>query len=341
MLFIILMSLWFMVAAGLLLVALRTKMPALAESSEYTDEISPAKVKTATISLGGLLLLVWVIVMLWQSILIVSAGKVKVGTLLGTVQESSYNQGFHLVNPFLSFNEFSVRRQILEFQSGSADNNGDNVVAVSSDNLPLDVDVTYAFRLNPRYAWWVYRHIGNEETFINDLVSQAARSATRSVAAHFDSNEATTTNRDGLARRMGQDFRGRLIEDMVLQGLPREQAEQVFTVLPVQLRRVLPPARVQSAIADRAASLQDLERQRTLTQIAVQEAERRAQEGAGVRRLFEELPTGFSAPEISIVLNAIANKERADAQMLAVRNGRVSVMVMDGGGNVTVPPPAK
>lgn len=286
-----------------------------------------------TSGICGVLAALWVF---FSIVLVVPAGTVKVGTLFGSVQEKTYDQGMHVVNPFLGFTDMSVRRQIIEFQSGKTGSNSDDVVAVSNDNLPLTVEVTYAYRLNPTYASWLYRNIGNEETFTSQLVVQAARAATRSAAAQFNYDQATTTQRDLLARAMEADFRRRLIEDMTRQGLSAQQAPHVFNILPVQLRKVLPPEKVQNAIAEKIASEQDLQRQKILTAIAKQEAERRGQEGSGVRKLFEQLPAGFSADQIATIMNALANKERADAQLKAVQSGKVSVMVMDGNPSVNV-----
>lgn len=284
------------------------------------------------------------LLILWNSFIVVSVGHVAVGKFLGTVHEKTYSEGPHLVNPFYDFHEMKIRRQIIEFQSSKqqpADGEENttargDVVAVSSDNLPLTVDVTYVWSMNPRFASWLYRKIGNEETYTEQLVVQAARSASRSATAQFNYAEATTSNRDGLAKKMEEEFRSRLIEDMVRQGLPRQDAAEVFNVLPVQLRKVLPPERVLNAIAEKISSEQDLQRQAVLTKIATQEALRRGQEGEGVKKLFEALPTGFTAGEISTILNAIANKERADAQMRAVTTNKVSVIVMDGTPAVSV-----
>lgn len=285
---------------------------------------------------SGILFVVWTV---YQSILIVSVGQVGIATLFGTVQERTYNQGGpYLVNPFAYFSSTSVRRKIVEFQVNSDQSGGNNedVIAVSSDNLPLTIDVTYAYQINPRAAWVLYRNIGDEQIIDDELIVQVARSATRSATTRFDYVQATTTNRDALALAMQEDFEARLIADLVAQGIPEEAAKSAFTVLPVQLRKVLPPDRVQLSIAEKIASEQDLQRQVILTNIARQEAERRGQEGVGVNNLFTNLPRGFTPLQISQVMTALANKERADAQMKAVESGKVTVMVMDGGGNPSV-----
>ena len=195
----------------------------------------------------------------------------------------------------------------------------------------MTIDTTYAWKLNPAYAWWVYRHMGLDEAYINSLIKQAARSATREAAAGFTSDEATTSKREEFAFAMEAQFGKHLVADLVRQGLPLEEAKQVFVVLPVQLRKALPPGKVLNAISEKAAAEQDLQRQVTLTSIAKQEAERRGNEGLGVKNLFDALPTGFTAEQIAMVLNALANKEKADAFMKGVSTGTINTMVIDGG----------
>jgi regulator of protease activity HflC (stomatin/prohibitin superfamily) len=210
-----------------------------------------------------------------------------------------------------------------------------------SANLPLDIDVTFAYRLNPKWAWWVYKNVGSEDVYKASLITQAARNASRDAVAQFTSDEATTTNREGLAAKMGELFKDRLVEDMTIQGLTEEEAQQVFTILPVQLRKALPPPKVLNAISEKEAAKQDLQRQKTLTSIAEEVANRRANEGLGVARLFGELPEGFTPAQISTVLGALANKTRADALLKAVETEQVKVIVVPDGNPVAVQAPTQ
>lgn len=285
------------------------------------------------------LALIVLIYVVCNSVTVVSVGTTKVGEKFGYVDQHPYEQGMRIVNPFLSFTIMNVQRQVLEFQSNVNDGaSNDEIAAVSSDNLPLTIDVTFAFELNPKYAWWVYQKIGTDQVYVDRLMKQTARSATRSATALFTTDEATTTKREELALMMEKHFSLKLREDMVRQGLPEADASLVFNVLPVQLRKALPPEKVLNSIAEKAAAMQDLERQTTLTLIARQEAERRGQEGAGIKKLFAELPEGFTPEQIAVIVNSLAAKSKADAMLKAVETGKVSVMVLDGStGGVSLP----
>lgn len=98
----------------------------------------------------------------------------------------------------------------------------------------------------------------------------------------------------------------------------------------MQLRKILPPQKVLNAVSEKVAAQEDLERQKTLTRIAEEEARRRQNEGRGVKNLFTELPAGLKPSEIREVLAAIADKTRAEATMKAVETGQVQIMIMYG-----------
>lgn len=317
----------------LVLTALLVAAFVVRPSKDFDDgRPGPLKVIGARIGIAVVLALVFI----FNAVIFVPSGSVYVATLFGTVQKETYGQGIHFVNPMLSMHEMTIRRQIAEFQSGSKEAGSGDVVAVASDSVPLTIDVTYAWATNPTYASWLFQKIGDESAIRESLVKQAARSATRTAAAAFTYGEATTTKRDNLVEQMGKDFKASLVANMVGMGLSPDEADKVFNVLPVQLRAALPPEKVLNAISEKAASEQDLQRQKVLTDIAQQEALRREQEGVGVAKLFAGLPKGFSATEIAQVLGALANKEKADAMLKAVENGKVTTMIMDGAASPAV-----
>ena len=285
---------------------------------------------------AAVLFLIGVAAILGTAIRIVPPGHVAVATLFGAVQEGVFDEGLHVVNPFYQFQEFSIRRTMFDFR-GSEDRNGNRlgsagseIVSVSADSTPLRIDVGFPLRLNGPVAWKVFQRIGSQRVIARQLVIPAARSAVRDAVAGFSWRDAATVSRDKLAERIEARFRSLVERDLVAAGFPEEEARNTFTVQPVQLRRVLPPQKVLNAVAEKIAAEEDLERQRTLTQIAEEEARRRQNEGRGVKNLFGELPEGFSPGEIREVLSAIADKVRAEAMMKAVETGQVQVVVMNG-----------
>jgi regulator of protease activity HflC (stomatin/prohibitin superfamily) len=271
---------------------------------------------------------------LYNTLIVVPPGQTYVGVWFGSVQEQTYPQGMRFVNPMLSFDSMDVRQRDAEFQSASGQSVADSeVTAISKNNLPMTIDVTYLYTLNQKYAWWVYKNIGDDTVYYENLIVRAAKTATRDATAEFTDEQAMTSKRVELSDKMAKDFETTLVQNMIKRGLPKEEAEQVFTVLPVMLSKILPPETVVTSISNKAAALQDLERQQTLTSIAQEVANRRAQEGAGVQKLFAELPKDVKPEQIAVVLRALAEKTRADAELKAVEGGKVSSMIISGGGN--------
>lgn len=262
----------------------------------------------------------------------VPPGHVAVASLFGAVQQRVYGEGLHFVNPLYVFEQFSVRRTMFDFsgtdnQRGRA---GEQIVAVSSDSTPLTIDVGFPLSLNAASGWQMYQRFGRQNVIARQLIIPAARAAIRDVVATFSWRDAATVSRDRLAQRIEERFRALVVQDLTAAGFSEQEAGTTFTIQPVQLRKILPPAKVLNAVSEKIAAEEDLERQKTLTKIAEEVANRRQNEGRGVANLFAELPKGFQPSQIRQVLAAIADKTRAEAMMKAVETGQVRVIVMNG-----------
>lgn len=271
-------------------------------------------------------------------VVIVDPGQVAVPVRFGAVGDEVLHEGMHLVDPFTQFSRMNVRRNMLEMSSGGggAHTAAAEVVALSADQLPMVIDIGFPYALNPESAARIFQRVGGDAS-IDALIRPAARTAVRDAIARFGWEDAATHQREALAAMTGARFRQLVENDLRALGLTEVEAQNAFSLPPVQLRRILPPQSVQDAIAERLRAQQDLQRQETLTQIARMEAERRATEGTGLAKLFGELPTGYGAEHIAVVLNAMANKTRADALLQAAQGNKVQTIIMEGGGPVPVP----
>ena len=183
---------------------------------------------------------------------------------------------------------------------------------------------------------------GSDRHYRINMVS-AARSAVRDEVAMRNWQEAASQNLEELAEAILLSFADKVTRNLMAlktsDGSPHftsEQAASAFDFPIVQLRKVLPPQRVLNSISEKVAAEEDLKRQRTLTLIAEEEAKRRANEGLGVKKLFDELPSDFEPREIATVLAALADKQRADAMMKAVEAGEVNVIITETGGTPAV-----
>jgi regulator of protease activity HflC (stomatin/prohibitin superfamily) len=274
----------------------------------------------AAVASALVLLLVWV----GSSVLFVSAGTVAVPTFFGKVEPETFQEGARWVNPIYSFEHMATRQRSVELKAEYG-------VAITQDQTALNVDVGFNFSLQPGMAWKVYQRIGDDTAYYSKLMVPSAQSALRDAIAQFAWADAATDARDKLSTSMQRAFSGRLHDQLVSLGFSDADAKAAFEIMPVQLRQTLPPKQITDAVALRLAAVQDLERQRTLTQIAEQVAARREQEGIGVQKLFSALPKGFTAEQIAIVLHAMAAKERGDAMMKAAESEKVTALFMEGG----------
>lgn len=305
------------------------------------------------------------IAVIYTGLMAVETGTIMVVRSFGKIHERSYDEGLHFVNPLSKRNAMETRRNLFELQSvqnpgpqpmqnrglqtsqdiaakqakvSSASSLLKTTISLSRDRVPLTIDAGFPYKLNGGLAWKVYQKIG--PAFSDRLLKPAARTAVRDAVAHFTWADAVTNRREELASKIHALYQGMIVEDLMMAGFSPEEAKTAFKLMPVQIRRMLPPKRILDAVSERLAAEEDLQRQKVLTDIARQEADRRANEGLGVKKLFAELPSGFTAGQISHVLGALADKQRADALLKAVENQNISVIVLGGGSKGETPMPA-
>lgn len=269
-----------------------------------------------------------------RTFLIVPPGHVAIPVKFGAVESEVLDEGLHVVAPWVNHPTMSIRRQILEMSSGggAAEATSGEVIALSREQLPLTVDIGFPYSLNPETAAKVYQRIGQDTVATRQLLRPAARSAVRDAVAKFSWSEAAVTRRDELAKEISAAFTILVRDDLAELGFSRTEASGAFNLMPVQLRRVLPPQAIQNSIAQKLSAEQDFERQGVLFQIAEAQAARRSVEGAGLAAFLETLPASLSPLEIAALLMAMADKTRSEALLRAVEGGAVATLVLDGSG---------
>ena len=253
-----------------------------------------------------------------MSIHIIDNREVGVIKFFGETEESELLPGSHMVAPWKSVVSYVALPRTFDYEGE----------VISSDSNPLSVTVGFTVKLNSAIAWKVQKVLGQD--YFDNIVVPAGQTASRRGIAQFPWEKAATSDRSGVEASILEEFRKVILEQFTNAGLTKQETELALAIFPVQLRKSLPDGKVLNAVAEKTAALQDLDRQGTLTDIAEQEALRREKEGKGVKNLFTELPTGFTAAEISEVLGALANKTRADSMLKAVESGQVDTIIMNG-----------
>ncbi len=244
--------------------------------------------------------------------------KIGVGSSFGQTYQSAYAPGQNWTAPWVAVTKYQALRREFPVQG----------IFTTGDSNPLEVEVAFATKLNKDLAWRVQQTVGEE--YFTTLVQPAGSTAAREGISAFPWVALTTNERGKVQDTIQKDFEEILHQQLISAGMTSEEAKAAFIVSPVQLRQALPDQKVRNAVAEKTASEQDLDRQKTLTKIAEQEALRRAAEGTGVTKLFDNLPQGFTSEEIATVLSALATKTRADAMMKAVESNQVRDIIMNG-----------
>src|SRR3989442_4332651 len=141
-----------------------------------------------------------VAVLLFASVAKVESGNVGVLTLFGRVTGEVLSEGVHLVNPFKSNNEMSIRTQEIK----------ESASVPSSEGLVMNLDTSLIYHLNPDKAADVYQKIGPR--YMDVLVEPNLRAAIRESTASHTANALYTGEREMVAKRisnrLGQKFGG-------------------------------------------------------------------------------------------------------------------------------------
>lgn len=276
------------------------------------------------------------VIMVFDLYVQADSGTVKIMKIYGRIVPGFVPEGLHWANPIADYEEMNIQRNSISVDDNSADSTK-GMRSSTADNIQAVVEANFTFMVNPRYAWWVRKYIGNLDKIKDELLQKAAHSATRDALAHYELEQAQISKRSAFEQMLHDDFKKNIIANLPRQEITEIELENVFIVLPTQLMNVIPDPKVANALSEKKASEINLQQQSILTKIADEVATRRGKEGKGIFNLFKELPKEYSGSDVAVILNATANKERADAQMKAVTDGKVSLIFTDGGGgNVSV-----
>src|SRR5712692_7365712 len=153
------------------------------------------------------------VILLFASVTRVESGHVGVLTLFGRVTGEVLPEGIHLINPFKTNNETSIRTQEIK----------ESASVPSSEGLVMNLDTSLIYHLNPEKAAEVYQKIG--PNYMAVLVEPNLRAAIRESTASHSANALYTGERemvakqihDQLAEKLGQ--RGITVESVLLRDI--------------------------------------------------------------------------------------------------------------------------
>jgi len=199
----------------------------------------------------------------------VSTGHVGVTTLFGRVTGEQLGEGLHIINPFKSVNELSVRTQEIKEQAE----------VPSSEGLIMHLEASLLYRLDTQHANTVFQTLG--VSYEQVLLVPNFRSVMRAVTAAHTASALYSEARDTVAREM--------LAQMKLAAEPRG-----IIVENVLLRDITLPQTLREAIEAKQQADQEAQRMNFVLQRERQEAERKRIEAQGVADFQKIVSAGIS-----------------------------------------------
>src|SRR5271154_2051600 len=217
------------------------------------------------LGIAGLVL----VILVFNCVARVESGNVGVLTLFGRVTGEVLPEGIHLVSPFKTNNEMSIRTQEIK----------ESASVPSSEGLVMNLDTSLIYHVNPDKAAEVYQKIG--PNYMAVLVEPNLRAAIREATASHTANALYTGEREMVAKQ---------IYDQVSQQLN----QRGLTVENVLLRDIQLPATLKAAIEAKQQAEQESLAMNFRLQKETQEAQRKRIEAAGVRDFQQIVAQGIT-----------------------------------------------
>lgn len=211
-----------------------------------------------------------IVVFLFSAIARVDSGAVGILTLFGRVTGEALPEGIHLINPFKTNHELSIRTQEIK----------ETASVPSSEGLVMNLDTSLIFHLNPEKAADVFQKIG--PNYAEVLVEPNVRAAIREATASHTANALYTGEREVVAKQIFDELFNLL-------------GQRGFIVESVLLRDIQLPATLKASIESKQQAEQESLAMSFRLQKEKQEAERKRIEAAGIRDFQQIVAQGINA----------------------------------------------
>jgi prohibitin 1 len=217
------------------------------------------------LGIAGLVL----VVLLFNCVARVESGNVGVLTLFGRVTGEVLPEGIHLVSPFKTNNEMSIRTQEIK----------ESASVPSSEGLVMNLDTSLIFHVDPTKASDVYQKIG--PNYQSVLIEPNLRAAIREATASHSANALYTGEREMVAKQIFDQLAGLL-------------GQRGFIVESILLRDIQLPATLKSSIEAKQQAEQEALAMSFRLQKETQEAQRKRIEAQGIRDFQQIVAQGIS-----------------------------------------------
>jgi len=222
-------------------------------------------VRLVGLGIAGLVL----IILLFASVASVESGHVGVLTLFGRVTGEVLAEGIHLINPFKTNHQMSVRTQEIK----------ESASVPSSEGLVMNLDTSLIYHVNPEKAAEVFQKIGPD--YLDVLIEPNLRAAIREATASHSANALYTGEREMVAKQIYDQLASLL-------------GSRGFTVESILLRDIQLPTTLKASIESKQQAEQEALAMSFRLQKETQEAQRKRIEAQGIRDFQQIVAQGIS-----------------------------------------------
>jgi prohibitin 1 len=210
-----------------------------------------------------------IVILLFSCVTRVASGHVGVLTLFGRVTGEVLPEGIHLINPFKSSTEMSIRTQEIK----------ESASVPSAEGLVMNLDTSLIYHLDPAKAAEVYQKIG--PNYLNVFIEPNLRAAIREATASHTANALYSGERELVAKQIRDQLTALLGQRGIL-------------VEAILLRDIQLPLTLKTSIETKQQAEQEALAMNFRLQKEKQEAERKRIEAAGIRDFQQIVAQGIS-----------------------------------------------
>jgi len=241
-----------------------------------------------------------VVIFLFSAITRVDSGAVGVLTLFGKVTGEILPAGIHIISPFKTNHELSVRTQEIK----------ETASVPSSEGLVIALDTSLIYHLSPDNAAEVYRTIG--ERYVEVLIEPNLRSAIREATASHTANALYSGEREMVAKQ-------------IVATLTDLLGKRGIIVESILLRDIQLPATLKASIEAKQQAEQEALAMNFRLQKETQEAQRKRIEAQGIRDFQQTVAQGISAQ--------LLEWKGIEATETLAKSPNAKIVVIGGGKN--------
>jgi regulator of protease activity HflC (stomatin/prohibitin superfamily) len=188
----------------------------------------------------GVVALAVVLLLIFNSFVIVQAGNVRVLTQFGRTTGVTFSPGIHMKVPFIqntvNYSTRQVTYETSDFPETSEANYPDfEVDTTSSDGQQIQLKYTIRFSIDGKQAEWIFNNIGTMDNLVEKVVKTEARSLSRNIPKKYTATQLYSEQVFDVQEEIEETLRpifgknGIILDEFLLRKV--DFTEQYFNVL--------------------------------------------------------------------------------------------------------------